>query len=38
MGRGFEHFLTEASRIHPELETRDRTYYERLLQAYHKDK
>lgn len=38
MGRGFEHFLTEASRVHPELETRDRTYYERLLAAYHKSK
>ena len=38
MGRGFEPFLTEASRVQPELETRDRTYYERLLAAYHKGK
>lgn len=31
MGRGIEHFLTEAARVSPELESRDRTYYDRLL-------
>ena len=31
MGRGIEHFLNEAARVEPELENRDRTYYDRLM-------
>ncbi len=31
MGRDYQHFLTEASRVHPELPDRDRTYLDRLL-------
>ena len=32
MGRGRRHFFEEASRTHPEVEDRDRTYLERILQ------
>jgi len=31
MGRGFDHFLKEASRVHPELPGRNTSYRERLL-------
>lgn len=31
MGRDYQHFLTEASRVLPELPDRDRTYLDRLL-------
>jgi len=33
MGRGFLHFLTEASRVMPEIPDRDFTYRDRLLEA-----
>ncbi len=32
MGRGIEHFLSEASQVSPELPDRDRTYQERLIE------
>ncbi len=31
MGRGSEHFMTEASKVKPEWEDRDRTYHDRLI-------
>jgi replication-associated recombination protein RarA len=31
MGRDYQHFLTEASKVHPELPDRDTTYRDRLL-------
>lgn len=31
MGRGYDHFLTEASQVHPELPERDLSYRQRLL-------
>ncbi|MCA0455309.1 MAG: AAA family ATPase [Chloroflexi bacterium] len=33
MGRDYRHFLTEASRVLPELPDRDRTYLDRLIAA-----
>ncbi|HEX2908058.1 MAG TPA: hypothetical protein VHO69_14405 [Phototrophicaceae bacterium] len=34
MGRDYEHFLTEAAQVHPELPERDFTYRDRLLAAF----
>lgn len=34
MGRDYEHFLTEASKVDPEMPGRDLTYRERLLAAF----
>jgi hypothetical protein len=30
-GRGRRHFFEEASRVHPEVSDRDRTYLERIM-------
>ena len=37
MGRGFDHFLKEASRVNPELPGRDTSYRERLLKILGED-
>lgn len=37
MGRGLDHFLKEASRVKPELPSRDTTYRERLIKLCRED-
>ena len=38
MGRGYEHFLNEGARIHPEMEGRDRTFLNRVKELLAEDK